>query len=236
LQGADLLSDFEPPMLATIKKTFALGFPIGASLIVELSMFSGAGMMIAKFGVIEASAHAVAIIIASMSFMLYMGLGQGVTIRASQLLGANQNEDAWYAVKAGTAFNLLVSICFCITFLVFTRPLVEIFSNDPEVIKLAIVLLYFGAAFQIVDCLQIAIICALRAYHDTASPPKYQLFAFWVVGVPLGIGLSFYQWWPGLEGAKGMWMGMVVSLSLVSILLLWRLAQHAREYTSTHQA
>lgn len=228
LRRDGLFSAFEKPNSATIKKTLALGIPIGTSLIVELSMFSGAGIMIAKFGQIEASAHAVAIIIASMSFMLYMGIGQGVTIRASQLLGAGQADMAWYSIKAGTVFNLLISVVFCSVYLLFTRPIVELFSSDPEVVRLAIVLLYFGAAFQIVDCLQIAIICALRAYHDTSSPPKYQLFSFWLIGVPLGIGLSFYHWWPGLEGAKGMWMGMVVSLTLVSVLLLWRLASYAR--------
>ncbi len=228
VRGSDILSRFEPPNYAAVRKTLALGLPIGASIVVELSMFSGAGIMIAKFGEVEASAHAVAIVVASMSFMLYMGLGQGVTIRASQLLGAGLADAAWYSIKAGTVFNLMLSVLFCTLFVVFTRPLVELFSSDPEVIKLAVVLLYFGAAFQIVDCLQIAVICALRAYHDTASPPKYQLFAFWVVGVPLGVGLSFYNWWPGLEGAKGMWLGMVVSLTLVSVMLLWRLATFVR--------
>ena len=228
LRDRALFSNFEKPDFATIRKTLALGMPIGASIIVELSMFAGAGMMIAKFGQIEASAHAVAIIIASMSFMLYMGIGQGVTIRASQLLGAGKLDDAWYSVKAGTLFNLMISVLFCCGYLLFTRSIVELFSSDAEVIQLAIVLLYFGAAFQIVDCIQIAVICALRAYHDTSSPPKYQLFSFWLIGVPLGIGLSFYHWWPGFEGAKGMWMGMVVSLTLVSCLLLWRLASYAR--------
>ena len=195
-------------------------------------MFSGAGIMIAKFGVIEAGAHAVAIVVASLSFMLYTGLGQGVTIRASQLLGASLPTQAWNAIKIGTLFNLAISVVFCIAFVVFTEPLIRLFTSDPEVIPVAVVLLYFGAAFQIADCLQVAMVCALRAYHDTSSPPKYQLLAFWVFGLPIGVGLSFYGWWPGLEGAKGMWFAMVVSLSLVGLLLLRRLAQHMREFNA----
>lgn len=230
LRTRRLLSEFEKPHRATIIKTTRLGFPIGVSIVIELSMFSGAGLMIAKFGAVAAGAHAVAIIIASMSFMLYTGLGQGVTIRASQFLGANQPDAAWYAIKVGTAFNLGIACIFCVTFLIFNESLVGLFTDDPEVIKLAVTLLYFGAAFQIVDCLQVAIICALRAYHDTSSPPKYQLFAFWVVGVPLGVGLSFYNWVPSMSGPQGMWIAMLVSLSLVSILLLYRLATHAREF------
>lgn len=225
-----LLQNFEKPNQQTIVKTTRLGLPIGVSIVVELSMFSGAGMMIAKFGAVAAGAHAVAIIVASMSFMLYTGLGQGVTIRASQFLGANKPNDAWYTIKVGTAFNLAVSCLFCVAFVLFNESLVRLFTDDPQVIELAVTLLYFGAAFQIVDCLQVAIICALRAYHDTSSPPKYQLFAFWVIGVPLGIGLSFYDWWPAMNGPKGMWFAMLVSLALVSVLLLYRLATHAREF------
>lgn len=230
LKERALLSQFERPHRDTITKTTRLGLPIGISIVVELSMFSGAGIMIAKFGAVAAGAHAVAIIVASMSFMLYTGIGQGVTIRASQFLGANQPQAAWYTIKVGTAFNLAVACVFCVTFILFNEPLVRLFSDDPQVIELAITLLYFGAAFQIVDCLQVAIICALRAYHDTASPPKYQLFAFWVIGVPLGVGLSFYNWVPSLSGPKGMWVAMLVSLFLVSILLLYRLATYTHEY------
>ncbi len=228
LQSKQLLSEFQRPNREQIERTFRLGLPIGFSIVIELSMFAGAGMLIAFFGVIEVGAHAVAIIVASMSFMLYMGLAQGVTIRASQFLGAGQADRAWYTIKAGTAFNMMIACLFCVAFIVYTEPLISLFSNDPAVIKLAVVLLYFGAAFQLVDCLQIAVICALRAYQDTASPPKYQVVAFLIFGMPLGVGLSFYEWWPGLEGAKGMWTAMLVSLSLVGVLLSWRLWQHRR--------
>jgi MATE family multidrug resistance protein len=232
LKNKALFSGFERPNRQTIRNTFKLGLPIGVSIVIELAMFSGAGIMIAKFGVIQAGAHAVAIVVASLSFMLYTGLGQGVTIRASQLLGAALPGQAWNAIKIGTLFNLAISVVFCIAFVVFNEPLIRLFTSDPEVIPVAVVLLYFGAAFQIADCLQVAMVCALRAYHDTSSPPKYQLLAFWGFGLPIGVGLSFYGWWPGLEGAKGMWFAMVISLSLVGLLLLRRLAQHMREFNA----
>lgn len=224
-----LLSSFEKPNFKAIKITLSMGVPIGVSFIVELSMFSGAGMMIAAFGAIEAGAHAVAITVASMSFMLYMGLAQGVTIRASQFLGAGDPTAAWYTIKVGSSFNMFIALLICVMFVVFTEPLIRLFSSDDDVVKLAVVLLYFGAAFQLADCLQVAIIHALRAYHDTSSPPKYQLLAFWGVGLPLGIGLSFYDLWPGLNGAKGMWFGMVVSLTLVGFMLLGRLLMHRKD-------
>ena len=230
-----LLHDLQKPHRETIGKTFKLGFPIGLSIVIELSMFCGAGMLIAVFGATQASAHAVAITIASMSYMLYMGLGQGVTIRASQLLGAGKSAAAWYTIKAGISFNVFLSVCLCVLFVIFNNTLVSFFTQDSEVVQLAVVLLYFGAAFQIADSLQVAVVSALRAYHDTASPPKYQFFSFWVIGLPLGVGLAFYDWWPGLEEAKGLWFGMVASLFLVGVLLLRRLLARVHGETENHK-
>lgn len=229
LKSKRLFSEFEKPVRATILSTLKIGLPIGVSIVIELSMFAGAGMLIAAFGPIQASAHAVAITVASMSFMLYMGLGQGVTIRASQFLGAGLPAQAWNTIKVGTAFNIFVACVLCVCFLFFAEPIIRLFSRDADVIALAVTLLYFGAAFQLADALQVSAVCSLRAYHDTSSPPKYQFVAFLVFGLPIGVGLAFYGWWPGLDGAKGMWFAMVVSLSMVGLLLLWRLVTRVRE-------
>lgn len=232
IRSKRLLSDFEKPDKTTMLKTFRLGLPIGLSVVIELSMFSGAGMLIALLGPIQTSAHAVAITVAALSFMLYMGLGQGVTIRASQFLGANKPMDAWYTVKIGTFFNLMIAAAVCALFLLFTEFFIRLFSSDPEVIAVAVVLLYFGAAFQLADCLQIALICALRAYQDTSSPLIYQFVSFLILGLPLGVGLTFFDLWPGLTGAKGMWFAMVLSLTLVGLSLSWRLLSMRRQSLS----
>lgn len=229
LQDKKLLVNFSRPHKTNIIKTLKLGLPIGVSIVIELGMFCGAGVMIAMFGTVQASAHAVAITIASMSYVLYMGLGQGVTIRASQFLGAQKPDQAWYSVKVGIGFNLIIAFIVALTFLLFNEAIVRLFTTDTDVIALAVILLLFGAAFQLADSLQVSVICALRAYHDTSSPPKYQLVAFWVFGLPLGVGLAFYHWWPGLEDAKGMWTAMVASLFAVGLMLWWRLIQMGKD-------
>ena len=211
-----------------IFKTIQLGLPIGISIVIEMSLFSGSGILIAKFGQMEAGAHAVAITVASLSFMIYMGIGQGITIRASQLMGAQETEKAWFAIKSGAFLNLLISVFVCLLFIFLTEPLIRLFSSDEKLIPLAITLLYFGAAFQIVDSLQVSAIFGLRAYHDTVSPPKFQFIAFWIFGIPIGAYLAFNDTMLGLSGAKGMWFAMIVSLLVVGVLLLIRLKEVAK--------
>lgn len=225
-----LFSQFAKPRYAQVLRTWKLGFPIGLAVLIELSMFCGAGMLIAWFGPVEAGAHAVAITVASISFMLYNGLAQGVTIRASQFLGAQRPGRALYSVKVGISFNLLIASAVCVSFLLFDREIIELFSNDPAVIEVAIVLLMFGAVFQIGDSLQVAVVYALRAYQDTVTPSKVMFIGFWLVGLPLGIALAFYDWWPEMNGAKGLWTGMVGSLFLVGGLLLWHLVRMVQSF------
>jgi len=232
LRTKSLLNSFQAPDKGAIYKTLLVGLPIGVSILIEMSLFAGSGILIARFGEIEAGAHAVAITIASMSFMLYMGVGQGITIRASQLLGAGESVKARYAIKSGTYFNLALSVLVCVIFIVFPEFLVRLFSQDELLVPLAVVLLYFGAAFQVVDSLQVAAIFGLRAYQDTATPPKYQLLAFWVFGLPLGVYLAFNDTNLGLNGAKGMWFAMIVSLLVVGVLLLRRLQKVANFQTN----
>jgi MATE family multidrug resistance protein len=225
-----LFSQFEAPKRDEIVATWRLGFPIGLAIVIELSMFCGAGMLIALFGPVQASAHAVAITIASISFMLYNGLAQGVTIRASQFLGADRGARAAYTVRAGISFNLLIAALVCVFFLLFNESIVTLFTSDPAVIAAAVVLLYFGAAFQLGDSLQVAVVFALRAYQDTVTPPKIMFFGFFMVGLPIGIWLAFFAGIDSLSAAKGLWFGMVSSLFLVGFLLLRKLSRDIQSF------
>ena len=216
---------FGRPDKAVILTTFRLGLPVGLSIMIELSMFAGAGFLIAMMGVIPASAHAIAINIASISFMLYMGLGQAVTIRASQLLGAAKPQMAANTVKLGLGFNLALAFMVSLLFICAREELASLFSSDLAVVSLASGLLLYGALFQLADCLQVATLSALRAYHETASPPRYQMIAFWLLGIPLGIGLGFTEFWPAMSGPNGFWLAMVISLFVAAGLMMQKLRQ-----------
>ena len=223
IRHLQVFKDFSAPDMTVILSTFKLGFPIGLSVLIEMSMFAGAGMLIAYFGPLAAAANSIAISIASASFMIYLGFSAGVTIRASQQLGAKSFEGAHYSVKVGTSFNILLAFVLSVIFWVFREPLVSLYTNDAAVIQLAAQLLLLGAAFQVVDCLQAATIAALRAYHDTVSAPKIQMFAYWLIGLPVAVGLGFYSDLPGISGPHGFWVAMLVSLTISSLLLLRRL-------------
>ena len=223
---------FQRPNWHKIRDTFLLGLPIGFSVLIEMSMFSGAGLLIAYFGPNAASAHSVAISIASASFMIYLGLGQGMTIRSSQQLGANQHEGALYSIKVGVLLSMCLAFLMTLCFLLWRHELVGLYTEDSVVVDIAVKLLLFGAVFQLVDCLQAVCICALRAYQDTASAARYQVIAYWLIGLPVGVLLGFYLDIPGLNDASAFWFAMLLSLTISSALIARRLVLISGHSTS----
>lgn len=214
---------FPRPDFRHIRTTLRLGFPIGLSVLIELAFFAGAGVLITLFGAVAASAHSVAISTASLAFMVYMGLGQGVTIRASQALGAGRADMARFSTRTGLYLTFGLACVISLSLILFRHQIPGLFSNDAEVIELAAALLLWAAIFQLADAAQICAVSGLRAYKDTDSAPRYQFAAFWLIAFPLAIGLAYYSIWPTLSGPAGYWVAMVVGLVIVAGLLIKRL-------------
>ena len=185
--------------------------------------------MITLFGAVAASAHAVAISAASLVFMIYMGLGQGITIRASHALGADRPDLARFSVRTGMLMTFGLASVISLVFVIFRQQIPALYSADAEVVELAAALLLWAAIFQLADATQICAVSGLRAYKDTANPPRYQLFAFWIVAFPLALFLAYFAPWPGLTGPAGYWIAMVVGLVIAALLLLRRLRLVSKE-------
>ncbi len=231
--GISLLQPFNAPNVFEIKKIYTLGIPICLSLMLELGFFCGAAIMIVYFGAISASAHAIAVSIASATYMIYYGISQAITIRASRFLGTNDSDSAAHTCYTGLKITLLISVGFSLMFILSRYQIVGAFSKDPAVISLAATLLILSAVFQFTDALQVSALCGLRAYLDTRSPLIAQFFAFWVIAFPLGYFLSYSTAWPALNGAYGYWIAMCIGLSIAAIFLLRKLIATIRQYRDT---
>ncbi len=223
-----LLRNFSTPDWRRIRSTLALGLPIGFSILIELGFFAGAGILITLLGAIPASAHAVAINSAALAFMLYMGLGQGVTIRAANALGAGNPEAAAFSTRVGLVITLVLAGSISLVMILGRHWLPLLFTQDMEVVALASSLLFWAAIFQLADATQICAVSGMRAYKDTTSPPRYQILAFWVIAFPLGLILVYWQPWPFVAGPAGYWVAMTAGLGIVSVLLVRKLTAISR--------
>lgn len=211
------------------KAMLRLGLPIAAILTFEVSIFNAAALLMGLIDTVSLAAHAIAIQIASVSFMVPMGLGQAVTVRVGRAFGAR---DARAIVRAGwTAFFMGVGFMACTALLMVSAPRLLIAGfldlSAPEnqpVIETAAMFLAFAALFQIVDGAQAVASGMLRGLHDTTVPMIYGAIGYWGVGLPLGGVLAFPL---GFRGT-GIWLGLCAGLAMVAVLLLSRWMTHAR--------
>jgi MATE family multidrug resistance protein len=98
------------------------------------------------------------------------------------------------------------------------HAIAHVYSNDPRVIALAAQLLLLAGVFQFSDGIQVVSNGALRGLKDTRMPMLITVFAYWVVGMPVGAWLTF-----GLDrGVPGMWVGLIAGLTAAALLLFAR--------------
>lgn len=200
-----------------------LGLPIAGVLALEVSVFNAAALLMGLIDATSLAAHAIAIQIASITFMVPMGLGQAATVRVGRAFGADDRDGisraGWTALVLGVGFMALVALVM----LLAPRALIWAFIDldDPAnvpVVELAVTFLALAALFQIVDGAQAVGGGMLRGLHDTTVPMIYAAIGYWAIGMSLGVALAF----PLGFGGVGIWIGLSVGLAVVAGLFLAR--------------
>lgn len=205
------------------RSLWRLGLPIGVTMGLEGAVFGVAVMLMGLIDTNSVAAHAVALQIASVTFMVPMGLAQAATVRVGIGYG-RQDPDmvrraGWTSYAMGTGFMAMMAL------LIWTLPelLVSIFIDadapqNAEVVRLAVSFLAIAALFQIADGAQVVGAGMLRGLHDTRWPMAFAAFGYWVVGIGVGAWLAFRAGWGGV----GIWTGLATGLGIVAMLMLGR--------------
>ncbi|WP_035557204.1 MATE family efflux transporter [Hymenobacter sp. IS2118] len=206
------------PAGATIRRAVGLGAPIGVQMALEVGAFGLSLLMAGWLGVTTEAAHKVAIDLASMTYMAASGIAAAATIRVGHLRGAGNmgaTRQAGFAAYWLT-FGFMGAMGLV---MVMTRNIVPyVYITDPQVVAQASTLLLIAALFQVSDGLQVVGLGALRGLEDVKVPSVVALLAYWAVALPLGYFLGFKLH----LGAPGVWIGLLVGLTIVAVVLLQR--------------
>jgi multidrug resistance protein, MATE family len=205
------------------REIWRIGFPIALHLGFEASVFAAAVILMGYISTAAVAAHAVAIQIASMTFMVPMGIAQAATVRVG--IGNGRSDRAairrsgWAAYVLGVGFMAAMASLIWI----FPRVLAGLFidpalAGNTEVLDLAVSFLAIAAIFQIADGAQVVGAGMLRGLHDTKWPMLFAAFGYWVIGIGVGAWLAF----SGGLGGVGIWIGLATGLALVAALILVR--------------
>jgi len=211
------------------KRILKLGFPIGLAIFFEVSIFSTGAIILSPLGETVVAAHQIAISVTSQLFMIPMSLAIALTIRVGMYYG----EKNWHAMRKVQHLGLITATVFAVlTMLVmwiFRSEIVAVYTRDLAVTHMALYLILFAIAYQLMDAWQVSAAGCLRGMQDTKGPMWITLLAYWVIAFPVGIYLARFT----RMGAAGVWTGLIVGLSVACVLLLLRLYMNNKRLKSS---
>jgi MATE family multidrug resistance protein len=197
---------------------------MGITLFMEASLFVAVALVIGTLGTDVVARYHVALNVASVAFMIPLGLAMTTTVRVGHAVGRRDGQGVRDAGRVGIGLTLVAQALSAGAMLLVPRFIASLYTNDALVIGLAAQLLVLAGLFQFSDGIQVAANGALRGLKDTRIPMVITTFAYWGVGMPVGWWLAF----PHGLGARGMWMGLIAGLSMDAALLSWRFWKLAR--------
>lgn len=208
------------PRFDAMARLLKLGLPAALQVTLEVGVFAAATTLAGTLDPVSLAAHHVALGVASVNFMIPLGLASAGAVRVGRALGRGEPAAAgragWLALMLGASFMTMAALVMVL----FPRAISAVFTTDPAVIAKAAGLMILAAAFQLFDGLQGVSTGAMRGAGDTRTPMLCNLVAHWGIGLPMGCLLTFHA---GL-GVFGLWIGLALGLGVAGVFLSlsWR--------------
>jgi len=218
---------FEEIKKESIRKMVNLGFPSAMQMLFEVVLFTAAIWLCGNIGKTSQAANQIALSLASMTFMVAMGLSVTSMIRVSNQKGLNDYKQLVIVARSIFLLAILIEVVFAIMFVALHQILPYLFLNmenpnqlvdNQEVIAIAAKLLLIAAVFQISDGIQVVVLGALRGLQDVKIPMYITFVAYWIIGFPISYYLGIHT---DLQ-AVGVWIGLLAGLTAAAIFLYIR--------------
>ena len=236
MRALKLYHQFARANLAAIANILKLGIPIALNILAEICFFAIIPLLIAHLGANVVGAHAIAINIDSLAFMVPLGMAQALTIKVAHAEGANNPKLARQICLVGFKLVFLLALLMAAIKIAFSSNFASAFSADPSVQAIATNLFFFAAILGCIDCLQMSASGALRGYKDVRLPLLIQVIAFWGIAFPIAYSLALTDFWGEPLGVYGFWAGMIIGAFCAGIGLLsrWNIVSRNRIYLAAN--
>lgn len=195
------------------------GFPMGLQYFLEGGATSIAGVFMGWLGATALAANQIVFSVASILYMLPLGMASAVSIRMAQAYGANQYRRLWRIGYAANGVVVAWMVIITIGLLISGKAIAQLFVADTQVTELASVMFLIVGMMQICDGVQSVSLGALRGILDSRWATIVTLFSYWLLALPLSYVFAFYF----SLGAPGIWLGFACGLFIAAFLLFRRL-------------
>lgn len=203
---------------SVLSKIINLGFPTAMQMLFEVGIFTAVVWLAGTLGTIDQAANQIALNLASMTFMIAVGMGVAATIRVGNQKGLQKYSDLRRISFSIFLQVFMIEFIFAIAFFVLKDILPLAYIDNELVVKTAASLLLIAGLFQLSDGFQVVVLGALRGLQDVKMPTYITFFAYWIVGLPISYLLGKTYGW----GSQGLWVGLLAGLTTSAVLLFLR--------------
>jgi putative MATE family efflux protein len=198
------------------------------SLLASMLRLSGTGMfqiligttswiglvrVVSSFGSVALAGYTVTMRIVIFAILPAWGMSNAAATMVGQALGAKKPERAEQAVWRAGLYNLIFLGSLGVLFVVGAAWLVNPFTPDPEVRRVATLGLRIIAAGFPFYAYGLVLTSSFNGAGDTWTPTWLNLFCFWLWEIPLAWILSIHLGW----GPTGVFLSVAVAFSTLAL-------------------
>ncbi|HWA15092.1 MAG TPA: MATE family efflux transporter [Gemmatimonadales bacterium] len=203
----------------------AIGAPIGVAHQLEYGVFGLVGLLMGSLGTAMVAGHQIALNLASVTFMVPLGLSSAAAVVVGHAVGRGDRPAARASARAALGVAVAFMGTTAMIFLLFPGPLARVYSGDAPVLTGALSLIPLAGVFQVFDGIQVTSIGILRGLGDTRTPMVTAIAGYWLLGLPVSLWLGLHLG----HGPTGLWWGLVLGLAIVAVFLIFRVHWKLRQ-------
>lgn len=201
-----------------VAKIFKLGYPTALQMFFEVGIFASAVLLSGVIGTDEQAANQIALNLSTMTFMVATGVAVTATIRVGNQKGLKDYYNLKRIAISNVFLMIIISVIAAMGFMGLRTYLPWIYIDDENVVNIAAKLLIVAGLFQISDGIQVVVLGALRGLQDVFVPMWLVFISYWIIGFPV----CYYLGLKTELGTFGVWIGLLVGLTVSAILLYLR--------------
>ena len=197
------------------KSLIRIGIPISCAVMVEFIAFNSIAILMGRVDGVYAAAQNLVCTLTTISFMVPFAVSNAIAVKVGFANGAGNIKDlkrySFVGIVICTGFMMLSALVFS----TFPHFLVGLFSQDANLIKISVPILYILSVFQVFDGLQVSLAGIFKGMKRTGVVLLSNFIAYWLISIPVGYTLAFHY---HLD-LKGFWIGLASAAMILCVIM-----------------
>ena len=204
-----------------LKKQVSLSFPMGIQEMMIAIGYSIFYKIMSIIGIVELATTQLLFTIMHASFMPAMGVGQACATLVGKYMGSKEIEKSEQSIKESLRIAEYIMGTMGLFFIFFSKPILMIFTTDPDIINLGVWGLRLIGFLQFIDAVCFTLFLALTGAGNTLFPALVESSLIWGFMLPV----SYYAGVVLNIGFKAPFVAFAVYLFLMAFILSIKVAK-----------